>query len=93
MDRERDEQGCFTEQLTDKRVLDALEEENEEHTVKSAQQIADQLGFTRQAVDQKLRDLQSSNKVEKLTLGQRNVAWRRSNNDSESLATFIPNKD
>lgn len=78
MARERDEQGCFTEQLTDERILNVFEGEDEDLSVLSARQIADRLGFTRQAVDQRLRELQSENEVEKLSLGPRNVAWRRS---------------
>ena len=77
MERERDEHGRFTETVTEERVLEALGPADRMSDPKSAQQVADVLGCTRQAADKKLRELEKDGKVHKFQFGPRSVAWQR----------------
>lgn len=81
MSRDRDESGRYSRQITDEKVLQVFDkfEDERSQTVLSATNVAEHLGCTRQAADQRLRDLEEEGKVRKHQLGKRNVAWERVN--------------
>lgn len=75
MTRKRDDSGQFESEITEERVLEALGSESDSVVVRSASQVADELGCSRQAADRKLRALADDGKVLKHDLGPRSVAW------------------
>lgn len=77
MNREHDESGKFTEQITEERVLEVLGEGNVSGFALSAKQVSEKLDCSRQAADRKLRELEQEGKVLKHELGPRSVAWSR----------------
>lgn len=79
MERERDESGKYTKQLTDEKVLDAFGQEGNIEVL-AAQNVADRIGCTRQAADKRLRELAEEGKVNKIEFGRRSVAWTLADN-------------
>lgn len=69
-DRDRNEEGEFEPEHTDKDILRVVEENEPAGT----QEIADQLGIARQSADYRLRKLHKEDRVKKKKLGN-SLAW------------------
>ncbi|NLV03620.1 HTH domain-containing protein [Haloferax sp. Atlit-47N] len=75
MDRERDDQGRYSTQITPERVLEVLSEA--ETPVLTARQVAEELGCSSEAARQKLLALHEAGDVGKMSVGARAVVWWR----------------
>lgn len=73
MDRERDNQGRYSTQITPQRVLEVLAEA--ETPVLTAKQVAESIGCSGEAARQKLQALHEEGKVGKMNVGARAVVW------------------
>ncbi|WP_083851114.1 FaeA/PapI family transcriptional regulator [Halogranum rubrum] len=75
MDRERDNQGRYSTQITPQRVLEILSEA--ETPVLTAKQVAESIGCSGEAARQKLQALHEEGKVGRMNVGARAVVWWR----------------
>ncbi|WP_049894598.1 FaeA/PapI family transcriptional regulator [Halogranum rubrum] len=75
MDRERDNQGRYSMQITPQRVLEVLSEADT--PVLTAKQVAESIGCSGEAARQKLQALHEEGKVGKMNVGARAVVWWR----------------
>jgi predicted ArsR family transcriptional regulator len=73
MDRERDEKGRYSEEVTPETVLDVLKEADD--PVLTATEIADVLDVSRDTIRLKLQDLHERGKVDRKQVGARSVVW------------------
>ncbi|WP_148415051.1 FaeA/PapI family transcriptional regulator [Haloferax sp. KTX1] len=73
MDRERDNQGRYSTQITPERVLEVLSEA--ETPVLTAKLVAEALGCSSEAARQKLQALHEDGDVGKMSVGARAVVW------------------
>lgn len=77
MERERDEGGRYTEQLTLESVLEVFEAA--ELPVLTATEVAEELGYSRPAAYHKLEELVEAGELHKKTVGARAVVYIRLN--------------
>ncbi|SEP25275.1 hypothetical protein SAMN04487948_12715 [Halogranum amylolyticum] len=75
MDRERDNQGRYSTQITPQRVLEVLSEADT--PVLTAKQVAESIGCSGEAARQKLQALHEEDRVGKMNVGARAVVWWR----------------
>jgi predicted ArsR family transcriptional regulator len=73
MDRDRDEKGRYTGQISLQDVMNVLRESNS--PVMTAKQVAGELECSREAARQKLEALHQEERVEKMKVGARAVVW------------------
>ncbi|AGB36707.1 helix-turn-helix domain-containing protein [Natronococcus occultus] len=81
MERERDEGGRYTEQLTLESVLEVFE--LAEVPVLTATEVAEELGYSRPAAYHKLEELVESGELHKKTVGARAVVYIRLNDGTK----------
>ena len=77
MERERDESGRYTEQLTLESVLEVFEAA--ELPVLTATEVAEELGYSRPAAYHKLEELVEQDELHKKNVGARAVVYIRLN--------------
>lgn len=75
MDRERDNEGRYSTQITPQRVLEVLSEADT--PVLTVKQVAESIGCSGEAARQKLQALHEEGKVGKMNVGARAVVWWR----------------
>jgi len=75
MERERDESGQYTEQVTLDSILDAFD--RAEAPVLTASEVADELGCSRPSAYNKLDNLEEQGELRKKKVGSRAVVWWR----------------
>lgn len=73
MERERDEQGQYSSQITLENVLEVLS--NADTPVLTAKQVAETLDCSSESARQKLHLLHEEGKVGKMDVGARAVVW------------------
>ncbi|WP_082256417.1 HTH domain-containing protein [Haloferax sp. ATB1] len=73
MDRERDDHGRYSTQITPERVLTILSEADT--PVLTAKQVAEALECSSEAARQKLQALHEAGDVGKMNVGARAVVW------------------
>ena len=81
MERERDESGRYTEQLTLESVLEVFE--LAEVPVLTATEVAAELGYSRPAAYHKLEELVKQGELRKKEVGARAVVYIRLSDDTE----------
>lgn len=80
MERERDESGRYTEQLTLESVLEVFE--LAEVPVLTATDVAEKLGYSRPAAYHKLEELVEQDELHKKNVGARAAVYIRLNEDT-----------